>query len=50
MNITTIENFKIFSDMISQGGKDKKSVDLVLGCVDNYSARISINKACNNLN
>ena len=32
------------------GGFEGKRVDLVLSCVDNYAARMSINKACNELN
>lgn len=31
-------------------GKQGSRVDLVLSCVDNYQARMSINKACNELN
>ena len=43
-NITTVDNFKHFCSTISDG------VDLVLACVDNFEARVSINKACNKLN
>jgi ubiquitin-like modifier-activating enzyme 5 len=48
MNITTNENFDKFKERILKGGlKGESRVDLVLSCVDNYAARISINKACN---
>jgi len=32
------------------GSLTQGRVDLVLSCVDNYAARMTINKACNNLN
>jgi len=49
-NITTNENFEHMIDRIKHGGLDGKSpVDLVLGCVDNYAARMSINSACNEI-
>jgi ubiquitin-like modifier-activating enzyme 5 len=51
MNITTNENYDKFKERIVNGGiGGGKRVDLVLSCVDNYAARISINKACNELN
>jgi len=47
-NICTIENYNAFKDKILTGGLQKGTrVDLVLSCVDNYAARMSINKACN---
>lgn len=50
-NITTVESFDHFIDAISHGGLDESSpVDLVLSCVDNFEARMAINKACNELN
>ena len=49
-DITTAENFEHFLGRISKGGLGSKSVDLVLSCVDNYAARISINQACCELN
>ena len=50
-NITTLDNYDSFLDMIRTGSKDKKSkVDLVLSCVDNFAARMTINVACNTLN
>ncbi|XP_036287363.1 ubiquitin-like modifier-activating enzyme 5 isoform X1 [Pipistrellus kuhlii] len=49
-NITTVENFQHFMDRISNGGlEDGKPVDLVLSCVDNFEARMTINTACNEL-
>lgn len=32
-----------------QGGLDGTRCNLVLSCVDNYAARMSINKACNEM-
>lgn len=50
-NITTVESFDHFIDAISHGGLDERApVDLVLSCVDNFEARMAINKACNELN
>eukprot|EP01052_Picozoa_sp_SAG31_P068852 SAG31_NODE_27659_length_421_cov_0.996904_1_plen_133_part_10 len=50
MNITTVSNFEQMVDRISHGGLDGTSaVDLVLSCVDNFEARMSINQACNEL-
>jgi len=50
-NITTMENFEHFMNCIKLGSIDgKTSVDLVLGCVDNYEARVAINQACLELN
>eukprot|EP01006_Ploeotia_vitrea_P006599 TRINITY_DN14044_c0_g1_i1.p1 TRINITY_DN14044_c0_g1~~TRINITY_DN14044_c0_g1_i1.p1 ORF type:complete len:375 (-),score=73.99 TRINITY_DN14044_c0_g1_i1:71-1195(-) len=53
-NITTFENFTHFSGRIAEGAKvpkgDKKNVDLVLSCVDNFEARMSVNQACLELN
>lgn len=49
-NITTMDNFQHFMDRISHGGiTDGKPVDLVLSCVDNFEARMTINTACNEL-
>ena len=44
-NITTMENFQDFMDQVKNGGKEEgKGVDLVLGCVDNFEARVTINQ------
>ena len=48
-NITTVENFDHFMSRLQQGGLTGGRVDLVLGCVDNFEARMAINKACNEL-
>ncbi|KAJ8784211.1 hypothetical protein J1605_008541 [Eschrichtius robustus] len=49
-NITTVENFERFMNRISNGGLEEgKPVDLVLSCVDNFEARVTINTACNEL-
>merc|ERR1719378_836857 len=48
-NITTMENFDHFMSRISTGSLLKGPVDLVLSCVDNFEARMAINKACNEL-
>ncbi|KAM5231267.1 ubiquitin-like modifier-activating enzyme 5 [Hipposideros larvatus] len=49
-NITTVDNFQHFMDRISNGGLEEgKPVDLVLSCVDNFEARMTINTACNEL-
>jgi len=49
-NITTSSNYEHLLDRISHGSLDgKEPVDLVLSCVDNYAARMTINQACNEL-
>ncbi|XP_078282658.1 ubiquitin-like modifier-activating enzyme 5 isoform X3 [Rhinoraja longicauda] len=49
-NITTVDNFQHFMDRIRGGGLvERKAVDLVLSCVDNFEARMAINTACNEL-
>lgn len=48
-NITTTDNFKILLKNIQTGGQQDDRVDLVLSCVDNYAARMTINTACNEL-
>ena len=49
-DITTSENFDHFMNRITTGGLGGGKVDLVLSCVDNFAARMSINQACNELN
>lgn len=50
-NITTVESFDKFLDAIRFGGiEEGQPVDLVLSCVDNFEARMTINTACNELN
>jgi ubiquitin-like modifier-activating enzyme 5 len=48
-NIITVENFDHFMSRINGGSLGGQSVDLVLSCVDNFEARMAINKACNEL-
>ncbi|KAI6170417.1 Ubiquitin-like modifier-activating enzyme 5 [Aphelenchoides bicaudatus] len=50
MNITTLDNFKLFVQRIKQGSLDGGQVDLVLSCVDNFEARMTVNTACNEEN
>lgn len=50
-NITTVDNFQHFMDCIRTGNLGGSGpVDLVLSCVDNFEARMTINTACNELN
>lgn len=49
-NITTVEHFDEFLATIQSGGlRENSPVDLVLSCVDNFEARMTINAACNEL-
>ncbi|KAG5509127.1 hypothetical protein JKF63_06136 [Porcisia hertigi] len=46
-NITLPENWQRFSDALTKGGVDPNSpIDLLLCCVDNFQARLTINLAC----
>ncbi|EGG24792.1 UBA/THIF-type NAD/FAD binding fold-containing protein [Cavenderia fasciculata] len=47
-NITTVDCFDLFLDRIKNGGVGGIGgpVSLVLGCVDNFEARVAINQAC----
>ena len=49
-NISTVDNYATFKKNIQEGGLKGQPVDLVLACVDNFAARMTINKACNELN
>jgi ubiquitin-like modifier-activating enzyme 5 len=50
MNICTVDNYDIFCSRIKEGALGNKGpVSLVLSCVDNYAARMTINRACNEL-
>jgi ubiquitin-like modifier-activating enzyme 5 len=45
-----MENYEKFSERIRKGGlKEGERVSLVLSCVDNYAARMTINHACNEI-
>ncbi|XP_049850468.1 ubiquitin-like modifier-activating enzyme 5 [Schistocerca gregaria] len=46
MDVTELAYFRRFCQILSTGGLCGQKVDLVLGCVDNYQARSSINQAC----
>jgi len=48
-DITTVDNFEHFMGMIETGGIDGGRIDIVMSCVDNFQARMSINAACNEL-
>ena len=48
MNITTIDGYEAFKSSIC-GDDGKSRVDLVLSCVDNYEARMTVNQACDTL-
>ena len=49
MNICTLDNYSKFQDRIKHGSLSGGRVSLVLSCVDNYAARMTINQACNEL-
>ena len=49
-NITTVDNFEHFMNVLSTKSLDGGPLDLVLCCVDNFEARITVNRACNELN
>jgi hypothetical protein len=45
MNITTVDGFDAFKASVTRpGDADASRVDLILSCVDNYEARITINQ------
>ena len=48
-DITLGEGYDKLFASISEGGIDGKKCDLVLSCVDNYAARMTINSLCNEL-
>lgn len=43
MNITTMEGFDKFKQSVTNGNGASR-VDLILSCVDNYEARMTINE------
>ena len=45
MNITTVDGYEKFEKSV-QDANGTSRVDLVLSCVDNYEARIAINRVC----
>ena len=50
MNICSNDNYDQFVSKITNGSLTKSKVDLVLSCVDNYAARMTINRICNEHN
>lgn len=48
-DITSTSNYDHFCKCITKGGLNGKRIDLILSCVDNYEARMTINMACNEL-
>ena len=50
MNITTLQGFDAFKESITDATTSAPRVDLVLSCVDNYEARMTINQVCLELN
>ncbi|CAE8720558.1 unnamed protein product [Polarella glacialis] len=48
-NITTNENYDHLIERIKTGGLTGQRVNLVLSCVDNYAARMTINSVCNEI-
>lgn len=49
-DITKVDNYVHLLDKIQHGNKNLNNVDLVLSCVDNFEARMTINRACNETN
>lgn len=49
-NITSNEHYDSFLERIEHGGINNDRISIILSCVDNYGARMAINKACNKLN
>eukprot|EP01126_Amoeba_proteus_P047803 TRINITY_DN5489_c0_g1_i3.p1 TRINITY_DN5489_c0_g1~~TRINITY_DN5489_c0_g1_i3.p1 ORF type:complete len:439 (+),score=82.39 TRINITY_DN5489_c0_g1_i3:181-1317(+) len=47
-NITKLEYYDHFLDRLEHGGKNNTPVSLVLGCVDNFEARITVNQVNQN--
>jgi ubiquitin-like modifier-activating enzyme 5 len=50
MNITTQDGYEHVKDRIERGSLTGGPIDLVLSCVDNYSARMTVNAICNRVN
>jgi len=46
MNITTVDGFEEFKNSVIDPDTGASRVDLILSCVDNYEARITINQVC----
>jgi ubiquitin-like modifier-activating enzyme 5 len=50
MNITTQDGYEHVKNRILEGSLTNGPIDLVLSCVDNYSARMTVNAICNRVN
>lgn len=50
LNITSLTGFDAFKGSLCKAGRCESRVDLVLSCVDNYEARMTINQVCLELN
>ena len=48
-NITTVESYDKFVERLEKGALSGSRVDLLLSCVDNFEARMTINTACNEM-
>jgi len=48
-NITTVDSYDKFIDRLETGSLLGSRVDLLLSCVDNFEARMTINTACNSM-
>jgi len=46
LNITSLQGFDAFKSSLCAPGGTSSRVDLVLSCVDNYEARMTINQVC----
>lgn len=44
-DVTLLSNYEHFQDRVMKGGLKGQRIDLVLSCVDNYEARMTINQA-----
>ena len=50
MNITLSDGYEHLTERMLKGSKKGDRIDLVLSCVDNYSARMAVNSICNKIN
>ena len=49
VNICGLQEYDKFKSRVLEGGIDGAKCNLILSCVDNYAARMCINKACNEM-
>ncbi len=49
-NIVSNDHYDNFLERVEKGSLIGGRIDIILSCVDNYGARMAINKACNMLN